>query len=646
MIAMNLARSAAVTPVKRVRPIVSLLLAFVALVCGAQFASAITVGGVDIGTLPPGKSVTITFQNKIDSPVAGGTTQISNQATISGGNFGSVQTDDPDTATPNDATLTPVIETADLSIAKTGPATFTLGNNNSFDYTLTVTNNGPSANTGGFTVTDNLPAGTTFLASGSTAGANVSGQTVTYTNTTGVAASASVSFTIHVAVDSSAAGTTLQNTASIATTGTPDETTANDTSNTLTTTIAKANTSVAVSSSQNPSTAGESVTFSATVSSAGGTPSGTVQFSVDGAPAGAATALNGSGNASFSTSSLSTGNHTIAASYSGDGNFNASAGSLAGGQTVNAAPTPSPTPTPTPTATPSSSPTPSPTVSPTAPPSATASPTPSPSPTASPGAEALNISTRARVESGENVLIGGFIITGDEPKKVIVRALGPSLNVDGTPVPDRLADPVLELHGPNGSLIVSNDDWKQTQQQQIEATTLAPTDDRESAIVATLQPDAYTAVLSGKDGATGVALVEAYDLSKDAASQLANISTRGLVQTDDNVMIGGFMLGGDPRESRVAIRGLGPSLADSGIGNTLADPTLELRDKDGNRIELNDDYTDNAAEAAELAAQGLTPHDSRESALFVTLQPGTYTVILAGKNNTTGVGLVEIYNLR
>jgi hypothetical protein len=244
------------------------------------------------------------------------------------------------------------------------------------------------------------------------------------------------------------------------------------------------------------------------------------------------------------------------------------------------------------------------------------------------------------------VLIGGFIITGNVSKKVIVRALGPSLNVNGTPVPDRLPDPVLELHGPNGSLILSNDDWKATQQQQIEDTTLAPKDDHESAIVATLEPNAYTAVVSGKDGAPGVALVEAYDLSKGTGSQLANISTRGLVKIDDNVMIGGFMLGGNPAESRVAIRGLGPSLSDSGITNTLSDPTLELRDKDGNRIEFNDNYSDNSAEAAELAAHGLTPHDVHESALFVTLQPGSYTVILAGKNNGTGVGLVEIYNLR
>jgi hypothetical protein len=267
---------------------------------------------------------------------------------------------------------------------------------------------------------------------------------------------------------------------------------------------------------------------------------------------------------------------------------------------------------------------------------------------APPGAKSLNISTRAQVESGENVLIGGFIITGGAPKKIILRAIGPSIAAgDGTPIPGTLQDPVLELRNTIGELILRNDNWKDTQQQQIQQSMLAPTDDRESAIIATLLPGVFTIILSGKGGAEGIAVVEAYDLNPGATSELANISSRGFVQTGDNVMIAGFILGGQStRDSRVAIRGLGPSLGNAGVTNALADPTLDLRDKDGNQIEFNDNYGDNPAEAAELAANGLTPSDPHEAGIFRTFAPGTYTVILTGKGGATGVGLVEVYNLR
>src|SRR5689334_471738 len=162
-----------------------------------------------------------------------------------------------------------------------------------------------------------------------------------------------------------------------------------------------------------------------------------------------------------------------------------------------------------------------------------ATPTPSPTPTPRPpsGSQLLNISTRMKVQTGDNVLIGGFIVTGTAPKKVLLRAIGPSLTGQG--VPGALADPVLELHAEDGSLITSNDDWKSTQEAEIEATGAAPTNDLESAIVTTLNPDNYTAIVSGKNGGTGIGLVEAYDLDQPADSQLANISTRGFIETGD-----------------------------------------------------------------------------------------------------------------
>jgi hypothetical protein len=246
------------------------------------------------------------------------------------------------------------------------------------------------------------------------------------------------------------------------------------------------------------------------------------------------------------------------------------------------------------------------------------------------------------------VLIDGFIITGNGPKKIVLRAIGPSINAaDGTPLAGTLQDTVLELHGPDGSLITTNDNWKDTQQQQIVDSGLAPKDDRESAIVATLAPGAYTTIVSGKNGSSGIALVEAYDAGLSTPSQLANISTRGFVQTGNDVIIGGFILGGSSTgPSQVAIRGIGPSLAASNVANPLQDPVLDLRDKDGTRITLNDNYADDLAQAGQLAANGLTPKDSRESGMVVTLAPGMYTVILTGKDNGIGIGLLEVYNLR
>ncbi|HEX7515806.1 MAG TPA: PQQ-dependent sugar dehydrogenase [Chthoniobacterales bacterium] len=262
---------------------------------------------------------------------------------------------------------------------------------------------------------------------------------------------------------------------------------------------------------------------------------------------------------------------------------------------------------------------------------------------ATPPSQALNISSRSHVANGANVMIGGFIITGNADKRVIIRAIGPSLQQFNVPNP--LADPVLELHGPTGTLITSNDNWKQTQQVLIESTHLAPTNDLESAIVATLQPGAYTAIVSGQGGAGGIGLVEVYDLDTAAASKLANISTRSFVQTGDNRLIGGFILGNDNGAANVIVRAIGPSLTQFGISNALADPTLELRDSNGALLLTDDNWQDDPNQAALIAASGIAPSNPLESAISISLLPGAYTAIVAGKNGGTGIGLVEIYNI-
>lgn len=280
-------------------------------------------------------------------------------------------------------------------------------------------------------------------------------------------------------------------------------------------------------------------------------------------------------------------------------------------------------------------PTPSPTATPTS--TATPSPTAAPSP-----AQALNISTRMRVDTGDNVLIGGFIITGNAAKIVAVRGLGPSLGAAG--VPDALADPTLELRNSSGVLLIQDDNWQDDQNQAAELTALGLglPDPNESGLIASLQPNAYTAVLAGKNGGTGVGLVEVYDTNPAATSQLANISTRGFVLTENNVMIGGFILGGT-NNTNVVIRGIGPSLA--GVPNALADPTLELHDGNGALLVLNDNWQDDSGSAAQLTALGLAPQNPLESGIYMSLTPGAFTAILAGKNATTGVGLVEVYNV-
>jgi uncharacterized delta-60 repeat protein len=262
----------------------------------------------------------------------------------------------------------------------------------------------------------------------------------------------------------------------------------------------------------------------------------------------------------------------------------------------------------------------------------------------------LNISTRLKVLQGDNVLIGGFIVTGTETKKVLIRALGPSL-----PVGAALADPVLELHDSMKTL-ATNDNWKvndqtgQSQQAEIAATTIPPKSDLEAALIATLPANnsAYTAIVRGKNGGTGVGQVEVYDLGTTANSQLANISTRGFVDTGDNVMIGGVIAGPNSAGStKVLLRAIGPSL---GISGALADPTLELHNGNGTTIASNDNWKvddkTGASQQAEIEATQAPPKSDLESALIDTVTPGNYTAIVRGKDNTRGIGLVEVYNLQ
>jgi hypothetical protein len=258
----------------------------------------------------------------------------------------------------------------------------------------------------------------------------------------------------------------------------------------------------------------------------------------------------------------------------------------------------------------------------------------------------LNIATRMRVLTDDRVLIGGFIITGTELKSVLIRGVGPSLNGVGV----TLSDPTLELHQGDTTL-ATNDNWKTrtngtSQQADIEATTIAPANDLEPAILMTLSPGPYTAILSGKNGGTGVGLVEVYDLGQGAISQLANISTRGFVDTGDNVMIGGIIVGGGGGgTARVIVRALGPSIPVTGA---LANPTLELHDGSGTLIASNDDWKtrpDGTSQQAEIEGTGIQPTNVLESALVQTLPPGNHTAIVRGKDGTTGIGLVETYRL-
>ena len=256
-------------------------------------------------------------------------------------------------------------------------------------------------------------------------------------------------------------------------------------------------------------------------------------------------------------------------------------------------------------------------------------------------ASLVNVSTRLLVQTGSKVGIGGFIITGPDPKKVLIRGIGPTLTNFG--IANALQDPVLELHDGTGAVLTSNDDWKVPQQAAIEATALAPPDDRESAILLSLQPGNYTVIQSGKNGTIGVGLIEVYDVDVLSASQLSNISTRGLVQSGNNVMIGGFVVSGASGSINLVVRVLGPTLTSFGVANALADPSLQLYDGNGTVIAFNDNWKD--SQQTQIQNSGRKPPNDLESAIAITASPGHYTAIVRGHNNTTGVGLVEVYQV-
>src|SRR5207248_1860136 len=269
-----------------------------------------------------------------------------------------------------------------------------------------------------------------------------------------------------------------------------------------------------------------------------------------------------------------------------------------------------------------------------------------------------NISTRAFVQTGDNVMIGGFIVQGTGPKRVIIRAIGPELTQYG--ITNALDNPRVELHNRTGTLIGSNDNWQTTilggvittnQVNEIQNSGHAPTAPSESAIIANLQPGNYTAIVRGVSNTTGVALVEVYDLSPASSSSLGNISSRAFVQTGENVMIGGFVVQGSGRK-RVIIRAIGPELTQYGITNALDNPRLELYNRTGALIGSNDNWQTTilggvitANQVNAIQNSGYVPTAASESAIIANLPPGNYTAVVRGVSNTIGVALVEVYDL-
>jgi hypothetical protein len=254
------------------------------------------------------------------------------------------------------------------------------------------------------------------------------------------------------------------------------------------------------------------------------------------------------------------------------------------------------------------------------------------------------------VQPDDNVLIAGFIITGIDAKRVLVMAKGPSVNSGGTPLPGRLADPYLELHDGDGTLMTTNDDWVSSPDKtEIQNSGVGPTNDKESAIVQTLTPGTYTAIVSGVGRTSGIALVEVYDRTTGSNSKLANISSRGFVDTADNALIGGFIAGNQSGNTKILVRAIAPSLKNK-LPAALDDPVLELHDSQGNTLQTNDNWKINdqtqQSQQAAIEATGAPPTHDLESAIIATVSPAGYTAIVRGKNGATGLALVEVYNIK
>ncbi|HSP45512.1 MAG TPA: SGNH/GDSL hydrolase family protein [Chthoniobacterales bacterium] len=258
-----------------------------------------------------------------------------------------------------------------------------------------------------------------------------------------------------------------------------------------------------------------------------------------------------------------------------------------------------------------------------------------------PPGKAVNLATRVFVDTGERIAIAGFIVTGNVSKKVLIRGMGPSLAQNGVPTP--LANPTITLFDNSGTVQATNDDWRNSPDAvEITSTGIAPKDDRESAIIATLPPGNYTVALAGKDNGTGNGLVEVYDLATGSDSTLGNVSTRGFVGAGDNVMIGGIIIGSG-ESPIVVLRAMGPTLTQVGISQPLLDPTLELHDQNGAILAFNDNWKQGQPQS--VIATQLAPGDDREAVIVAFATPGNYTAVVRGKNNTTGVALVEAYRI-
>jgi hypothetical protein len=282
---------------------------------------------------------------------------------------------------------------------------------------------------------------------------------------------------------------------------------------------------------------------------------------------------------------------------------------------------------PTPTATPGTTP--------------TATPLPTATPSGPITGKLANISTRGPVEFGSAVMIGGFIVQGEGSKTIVARGIGPSLTAIG--VVGALQDPTISLHDSNGAQLEFNDNYSEapaSERSTLAAAGLVPTDGREAALVHTIGPGSYTIVLRGKSD--GVGLLEVYDLFGNSGSRLMNISTRGKVEHGDNgALIGGFIVQGTTPQ-RVIVRAIGPSLKAAGVTDALADPTLDLY-QGSTKVLSNDNWQ--GTQESEIRKTGVPPKSNKEAAIVTILDPGSYSAVIRGKADTTGVALAEVYQL-